>query len=264
MFRPSANVVTFSNRPSPSVSSRTLDRVLPRPIRRRGVRIFDRVGQPDPPPLIKRHVQRLLNLRLGGDEVDLEPRRQLEQLLLVGRREPRRRADASGERVFLGDDGRKAQQAENNIDGSEWAAVHGAAEQRERGFSAKGATDVLGTQYSVQSTEYQGFPGSHAVGHRRHWPQLPPAFNPPFPCNVSPSARCTTNSRATTKSECGSSRGRRWSSRAKTLSAGRFAPTPTAGIRRKSRMAIRKPGRSGSKGPSRATRWPSRFARSSR
>ena len=40
----------------------------------RGVGVLDRVGHPEPAPVVEREVQRLLDVRLGGHELDLEAR----------------------------------------------------------------------------------------------------------------------------------------------------------------------------------------------
>ena len=71
MFSPSAKTVTLSTLPSPSVSSRTLIAIASRA---GGVpRIFEALGDPDAAPLVERHGDRVDDVGLGGDQLDLKP-----------------------------------------------------------------------------------------------------------------------------------------------------------------------------------------------
>ena len=70
MFSPSAKTVTFSARPSPSVSSRTLTRS--RPGAGGLARVLDALGDPDPPAVVERHRDRVDDVRLAGDQLDRE------------------------------------------------------------------------------------------------------------------------------------------------------------------------------------------------
>src|SRR5262249_39942465 len=56
-----------------------------------GERILDRLRDPEPAVLIEVHVDRLANIRLGGDQLNVQAGRQVEALALLFRR-PRRRA----------------------------------------------------------------------------------------------------------------------------------------------------------------------------
>ena len=71
MFRPSAKTVNLSALPSPSVSSRTLTRSRPGP----GLasRVFQALGDPDPPALVEGHRDRVDDVGLAGDDLDGEP-----------------------------------------------------------------------------------------------------------------------------------------------------------------------------------------------
>ena len=55
-----------------------------RPLRG-GVGILDRIGDPEPPAVVEGEVERLLDLGLGGDELDLEARRDMDRLALLDR-----------------------------------------------------------------------------------------------------------------------------------------------------------------------------------
>ncbi len=48
-----------------------------------GVGILDRIRDPEPPAVVKGEVQRLLDIRLSGHELDLETRRDMKCLALV-------------------------------------------------------------------------------------------------------------------------------------------------------------------------------------
>ena len=65
-----------------------LDRVPARPVGGSGIRILLRDRHPEPPSGVERQVHRFENVRLGRHELDLEPRREPERLLFVGRRLP--------------------------------------------------------------------------------------------------------------------------------------------------------------------------------
>ncbi len=86
MFRPSAKVVILRARPSGPKSSRTLtvSRGLVAVLGGEGV--LDGVGDPEPALVVEGEVHRLVDVRLGGDELDLEAGRQAELLDLVGGR----------------------------------------------------------------------------------------------------------------------------------------------------------------------------------
>src|SRR5207253_649565 len=58
-----------------------------------GVGILDRFRDPEPAPGVKGNVERLMDVRLGGNELDLEPWRKMKGLALVGRRLGLRRRD---------------------------------------------------------------------------------------------------------------------------------------------------------------------------
>ena len=68
-------------------------------IRRRGPGIFDGCRDPQPALRVEGEVHRLVDVRLGGDELNLEARRKFERLLLVGWRMPRRWTHALGEGI---------------------------------------------------------------------------------------------------------------------------------------------------------------------
>ena len=87
MLRPSAKVVILRARPSGPKSSRILTASwllsLPSFV---GIGILDGFGDPEPAAVVEVDVERLVDVRLGGDELDLEAGRQVEAAGLVGRR----------------------------------------------------------------------------------------------------------------------------------------------------------------------------------
>ena len=101
MFRPSANVWIVPARPSGPKSERifTVSRGFVPGLR--GIGILDRVGHPEPAPIVEGEVERLVDVRLGGDELDLEARRHVQRLLLLGGRPVRERRDVLHRRGFL-------------------------------------------------------------------------------------------------------------------------------------------------------------------
>ena len=79
MFRPSANVVTL---PGPAVGAEVVEdldacRAASAP-RLAGYGILDGVGDPEPAPVVEGEVHRLVDVGLGGDELDLEAGREVE------------------------------------------------------------------------------------------------------------------------------------------------------------------------------------------
>ena len=69
MFSPSAKTVNLSAVPSPSVSSRTLTRSRPRPLL---PGVLQALGDPDAPPVVEGHGDRVDDVGLGGDHLDGE------------------------------------------------------------------------------------------------------------------------------------------------------------------------------------------------
>ena len=90
IFRPSAKTVNRSALPSPSVSSRTLIRSRPGPGRAAG--IFEALGDPDPAALVEGHRDRVDDVGLGGDQLDLKAGRDGHRPDRLGRRSRRVRA----------------------------------------------------------------------------------------------------------------------------------------------------------------------------
>ena len=89
-------VVILSNLPSPLVLSRTLTRSLPGPAERRGYSID--LGDPDPAALVEGHGHGIDDVRLGGDEFDVEAGR--DRHLLEGFLRRQRRAGRSALAVW--------------------------------------------------------------------------------------------------------------------------------------------------------------------
>ena len=87
MLRCSAKTVNLSARPSPLVSSTILMRSSPGAPLSTLVRIVDRLDDPQPPALVEVERDRLDDVRLAGEELELELRRHLDELHRVVRRE---------------------------------------------------------------------------------------------------------------------------------------------------------------------------------
>ena len=75
MLRFSAKTVTLSALPSPSVSSTIEIRSRPLPLRLHLVGVVDRLGDAEPAAVVPGHRDRLADLRLGDEQLRLEPGR---------------------------------------------------------------------------------------------------------------------------------------------------------------------------------------------
>ena len=92
--------------------------MLPRPssaagtVRRPGERILDGSRDPEPAPRIEGEVHRLVDVRLGGDELNLETGRKAKCLLLVLGLLPRRGADVFDKRILSASSAKSAEKSQ--------------------------------------------------------------------------------------------------------------------------------------------------------
>ena len=93
MLSPSAKVVILRARPSGPKSSRILTRVARLLPGGAGKGYSSGVRDPEPAAIVEGEVERLVDVRLGGDELDLEARRQTEEFAFLVRRAVRRGGD---------------------------------------------------------------------------------------------------------------------------------------------------------------------------
>ena len=86
MFRPSAKVVIVARLAVGPEVLQDLDAVARGLSLGRGERVLERLGDPEPAAIVEGDVDRLVDLGLGGDELDHEPFGEVEGLaLLLGR-----------------------------------------------------------------------------------------------------------------------------------------------------------------------------------
>ena len=102
---------------------------------RAGKRIFDGIRDPEPAAIVEGEVERLVDVRLGGDELDLEAGRQVEQFAFLLRRAMRRGGDV-GVGLGLRAGNRDEEKEGQHGDGKRNRAHHFLGERRERRYQS--------------------------------------------------------------------------------------------------------------------------------